>query len=82
MNLPKPRLGAIKPGQQFTLIHDEGRVRALIETDRHYGHFKNGRASLCHELDPVNLEWAAGGWRVASRRKDEESAEILDATGA
>lgn len=80
MNLPVPRLRAILIGQQFTL-KGEDRTRTLLETDRKYGHFKNGRASLCHELSPVNLEWAAGGWRVEMRESNEESAKILDATG-
>lgn len=77
MNLPVPRLRAILRGQQFTL-KGEDRTRTLLETDRKYSHFKNGRASPCHELNPVNLEWAAGGWRVEIRESNVKTLQTLD----
>lgn len=67
MNLPTPRLRAIKLGEPFTL-RGETKPRVLIETDRRYGYFTNGRASLCHPLSPATLKWAAGGWRTESRK--------------
>lgn len=66
MSLPLPRLRCIKTGERFTL-RGETRPRVLIETDRHYGYFTDGRASLCDPLNPATLAWAAGGWRTEIR---------------
>lgn len=68
MTLPLPRLRSIKPGEHF-ILRGETTLRRLIETDRHYGYFTDGRASLCHELNPATLVWAAGGWQPESRNE-------------
>lgn len=62
-NKPVPRLHHIQPGQIFTLKHDPVPRVLLHKTGRH-GHFNNGYASLCHELDPSCMVWGENGWRA------------------
>lgn len=66
MTYPTPRLRCIRPGEKF-ILRGEAKLRTLINTDRHHGYFEGGFASLCHVLDPVNLEWTSTGWRHESR---------------
>lgn len=62
-NKPLPRLRHIEPGQIFTLKHDPV-PRVLLHKTGHHGHFNNGYASLCHELDPSCMVWGENGWRA------------------
>ncbi|MCX5592483.1 hypothetical protein [Alcaligenes endophyticus] len=62
--IPLPRLKHIQPGQFFTLIH-ESTPRLLLSKSDRYGHFDDGRASLCHEVRAENMKFGEGGWRVS-----------------
>lgn len=62
-NKPLPRLRHIEPGQFFTLRHDP-EVRVLLHKTRTHGHFNNGYASLCHELDYSCVVWGENGWEA------------------
>ncbi len=57
---PLPRLRHIEPGHFFTLRHDQ-EVRVLLHKTRTHGHFNNGYASLCHELDYSCVVWGENG---------------------
>jgi hypothetical protein len=62
-NKPLPRLRHIEPGQFFTLRHDP-EVRVLLHKTRTHGHFNNGYASLCHELEYSCVVWGENGWEA------------------
>lgn len=62
-NKPLPRLKHIQPGQFFTLRHDPV-TRQLLRRTRTHGHFNNGYASLCHELERSCVAWGENGWEV------------------
>lgn len=62
-NKPLPRLRHIEPGQFFTLRHDLT-PRILLHKSKHHGHFNNGYASLCHELDYSCVVWGENGWEA------------------
>lgn len=81
MTYPLPRLRCIRPGESF-ILRGETRLRTLIETDDRYGYHEDGYASLCHQLSPEALVWAAGGWQPELRRKYETEAATLELAGA
>lgn len=60
---PLPRLRHIEPGQFFTLRHDPT-PRILLHKSKHHGHFNNGYASLCHELEYSCVVWGENGWEA------------------
>ena len=60
---PLPRLRHIEPGQIFILRHDPT-PRVLLHKSGRHGHFNNGYASLCHELDIGCVVWGENGWRA------------------
>ena len=60
---PLPRLRHIEPGQFFTLRHDPV-PRVLVHRSERHGHFNNGYASLCYELDIGCVVWGENGWRA------------------
>lgn len=62
-NKPLPRLKHIQPGQFFTFRHDP-EVRVLLHITSTHGHFNNGYASLCHELDYSCVVWGENGWEA------------------
>lgn len=62
-NNPLPRLRHIEPGQFFALRHDS-EVRVLLHKTTTHGHFNNGYASLCHELDYSCVTWGENGWEA------------------
>lgn len=62
-NKPLPRLRHIEPGQFFTLRHDPV-PRQLLRRTRTHGHFNNGYASLCHELERSCVAWGENGWEA------------------
>lgn len=64
------------------ILRGETRLRTLIETDDRYGYHEDGYASLCHQLSPETLVWAAGGWQPELRRKYETEAATLELAGA
>lgn len=63
-NKPLPRLKHIQPGQFFTLRHDPT-PRILLHKSKHHGHFNNGYASLCHELERSCVVWGENGWEAS-----------------
>ncbi len=63
-NKPLPRLRHIEPGQFFTLRHDP-EPKQLLHRTRTHGHFNNGYASLCHELERSCMAWGENGWEAA-----------------
>lgn len=62
-NNPCPAFDTSNRGNFFTLRHDPT-PRILLHKSKHHGHFNNGYASLCHELERSCVVWGENGWEA------------------